>query len=245
MKRLGLALFVLLLAACSPPAPTAIPPTSAPTIDVGAIQTQAAQNVFATQTASIPTDTATPRATNTPAATSTPKPTDTPQATNTPDDFSLIPPRKNYNHTFEVTEEYDNIKGYTAVSLVPKQSDVLLQNHKQAHLFLTYVYDSQSPAIPDVVILQFVSASEDWSYLNCHDINLLIDSTERIAFENEHDGNVLTGFVVEILRGFLTPTQFLRIVNANKVEGKICNDGFILTSEQMEALKDVASRMKP
>lgn len=56
-------LALLLLLACSPAVPT---PTPVPMVDIGAIQTQAALNIFATQTASVPT--APPRATNTPPA---------------------------------------------------------------------------------------------------------------------------------------------------------------------------------
>ncbi len=56
--------------------------TAAPTTDVGAIQTQAAANIFATQTASAPTATATTAATATSAATST-KPASTSAPTRT------------------------------------------------------------------------------------------------------------------------------------------------------------------
>ncbi len=63
---------MLVLAACSPSAPTAtptpIPPTATalPTADAKATETQIAKNIFATQTASVPTATSTPIATPTP-----------------------------------------------------------------------------------------------------------------------------------------------------------------------------------
>ena len=55
-----------------------------PTPDVQALETQTAARIFATQTASVPTQTHTPRPTATPEATATPQPTVTPRATATP-----------------------------------------------------------------------------------------------------------------------------------------------------------------
>ena len=77
MKIAFALVFVFVLAACSgnPPAPT---------VDVSAVRTEAAQAVFATQTASVPTLTNTPEATATPKATVTPQPTNTPKPTVTP-----------------------------------------------------------------------------------------------------------------------------------------------------------------
>lgn len=61
-------------------------PAPAPTVDTAALQTQVAQSIFATQTASIPTATPTPQATHTPVvtATSQPSPTATPRPSATP-----------------------------------------------------------------------------------------------------------------------------------------------------------------
>ena len=79
MKFLAVLMVLLFVSACSS-APTATP---APTVDVGAIQTQAALMVFATQTASVPTTTDTPAATSVPTMTTAPTVTETPAATPT------------------------------------------------------------------------------------------------------------------------------------------------------------------
>ncbi|MGB8644249.1 MAG: hypothetical protein WCF84_03375 [Anaerolineae bacterium] len=82
--RLTLFLFSLLavlalgLAACTPA------PTPMPTPDAKATETQIASNIYATQTASVPTATNTPTSTSTPTATLTPTVTNTPTVTSTP-----------------------------------------------------------------------------------------------------------------------------------------------------------------
>jgi hypothetical protein len=85
-----LVLLVLLIVSCSPSA------TPTPTPDLQATETKIAANIFATQTASMPTATNTPTNTTTPTVTDTPtntatptitqtpRPTDTPRPTNTP-----------------------------------------------------------------------------------------------------------------------------------------------------------------
>jgi hypothetical protein len=72
-------LFVLALGACAPAA------TPAPTTDANALSTRIAANIFATQTASVPT------ATSTPVRSDTPFPTATPRATMTPAPPTLTP----------------------------------------------------------------------------------------------------------------------------------------------------------
>jgi hypothetical protein len=75
---LALLLAALVASACSPA------PTPTPTPDAEATGTSIAANIFATQTASVPTATGTPTATNTPTLTATPTITNTPLPTNTP-----------------------------------------------------------------------------------------------------------------------------------------------------------------
>ncbi len=70
--------------ACAPAAPPV------PTTDLHAIQTQAALSVFATETASVPTATATPTVTNTPRPTLTPLPTQTPTLAPSPTPMPTI-----------------------------------------------------------------------------------------------------------------------------------------------------------
>lgn len=101
MKKLCSVLLVCLFAsgcatATPPPAATVAAttaPTSAPTVDIGAVQTKAAQSIFATQTASVPKATATLEPTNTPLPTNTLPPTEIPTVAPTVD---VIADKKTY-----------------------------------------------------------------------------------------------------------------------------------------------------
>ncbi|HZQ11022.1 MAG TPA: hypothetical protein VFD70_30910 [Anaerolineae bacterium] len=216
-------------------APTAPPATSVPTPDVAAIQTSAAISIFATQTASIPTPTPTRIATN------TPQPTNTLEATSTPDFEQRIPPRQDYKHGYEIKEEYDRFKRITKVSLEPRFSDT---KKRPGALAVLYSYPETTPTIPSEVDVAFLSVHDDWEYLECHDLTFLIDN-QPLKVKTDHDGSVGSGYVVETVAGYINTDDFLTLVNAQKVEGQLCRDEFVLTNDQMNALKDVASRMQP
>lgn len=233
----------LAFAACSAPAPTPIPPTTAPTIDVAGVQTQAAQAVFATQTASVPTMTPTLAATPTPKASLTPRPTNTPAATATPDLSKQIPLRGTYAHKYEIKSVYDKFKQRTEISLEPRFSET---QRLPGSLVIIYSYPGETPAQPDTVEWGLISVSDTWEYLDCHSTIFLVDGATRFTPETQHDGEVgSSGFVVETVHGLWTLEEFLQVVNAQTVEGQLCNTEFSFSSEQMEALRDVASRMLP
>ena len=89
---LAFVLSVLFMMGCAPAA-TPIPPTlPPPTPDAKATETTIAANIFATQTASIPTATNTLLPTDTPTNTPTPKPTETPKPTDTPEPTNTLVP---------------------------------------------------------------------------------------------------------------------------------------------------------
>lgn len=78
MKKFAVMLIALALcvAGCN-----SAPGGAAPTADVGAVATQVAANIFATETAAAPKVTGTPQPTNTPQATDTPEASPTPKVT--------------------------------------------------------------------------------------------------------------------------------------------------------------------
>jgi hypothetical protein len=110
---------------------------------------------------------------------------------------------------------------------------------------VTYSYSGTVLSIPKIVIFDLVSSSKDWQYLTCHDVNLLLNGSTRLPLANSHEGSVESGAVLEVMQAFIPTNQFLDIANAKTVEGKICNDVFTFTNDQLEALRDLASRMRP
>lgn len=191
-------------------------PATAPT-DIHAIQTQAAASVFATQTASAPTM----------------APTASSQA---------IPPRRKYDNPYNVKETYDKIKDETTVILAYESAEASVG---VGGLFVAYTYTGTKPQKPALVYWAFVSRSQEWKFLSCYDLALLLDNSTRLRPKATHDGQVKSGYVIEEVQTELSLEDFLKIVNAKRVDGSVCNTQFTLAPGQMEGLKDVASRMQP
>ena len=170
-----------------------------------------------------------------------PTPLPIPDETPVPTLNQLIPPRWPYLHSYEIKEEYDRFKGHTMVSLEPDLDE--MDSLTQGSLWVAYSYDGETPHSPSFVGFSLWSVNEDWEYLNCHSLDLLIDGSP-LSLDTEHEGDVMSGGLVsETVIGQLGTRDFLTLVNAGLVEGKLCNTEFKLSREQMQALKDVASRM--
>lgn len=177
------------------------------------------------------------------ASTPTPLPTPLPipEETPIPTLKQLIPPRLPYVHSYQIAEEYDRFKGRTVVDLAPDYGE--MTSLRQGSLWVNYSYDGQTPSPPATLVFALWSVNDDWEYLNCHSLNFLIDGSP-LQVDTERKGEVLSGGrVSETIMSTLATKDFLKLVNAKLVEGKLCNTEFKLSAEQMQGLKDVASRM--
>ncbi len=155
-----------------------------------------------------------------------------------------IPPRKNYRHSFRIQETYDRIRGITTVTLLPP-ADFSKWSKSPSNLLVTYEYPGTNPTSPRVV--GFLLTSLIWYYDSCYDVNLLLNGETRISPPTILFNQTLPGEThsTEFITALLPLNDFLEIVNAKQVDGEVCNVQFALSQEQMEALRDVASRMAP
>jgi len=196
-------------------------------------------------------------------ATPTPAPaTSTPTVPSTPELYELIPPRgglpiygdgrlerqvvgyqKEYRHPYEITEEFDKFTSTTKVHLVPDSDEAY--GGKPGALFVLYLYEGKDPTPPATVVFGFYSKHATWKYLECHSLYFLLDGKKQLAVDTDHSGDVGRGYVTEFVSGTLTLKDFLAIVSSTKVEGRLCNDEFRFSLNQMCALQDFASRMLP
>jgi hypothetical protein len=218
-----------------------------PTVDQKALEATITARLIATQTASAPTTTNTPTATATPTLTATPTSTPTPAVTSTltptatPDILSRIPPKKAYNHNHKVDVSYDKIRDETVVSI---DSKVLL-GATPNHILAVYWNKGQTIVVPDTIDFNFGSSSDTWQFLRISSVAWLVDDNKRFSYKAIHDGTVGSGYVIEWIDMSIPLADFLDIVNAKKVEVQVSTYQFALTGEQLEALKDFASRMNP
>lgn len=170
------------------------------------------------------------------------QPTDTllPEATAAPNLADSIPFRFPYLHSYTVKEQFDRFTGKTEVSLEPDYSE--MDSLRQGSLWVYYSYDGQTPSVPPIIAFALWSMNDNWEYLNCHSLKLLVDDTP-MSLDADHLGEVMSGSVSETVIAKVGVRDFLTIVNAKTVEGRLCNTEFKLSAEQQNALKDVASRM--
>lgn len=92
--------------------------------------------------------------------------------------------------------------------------------------------------------MAFVSVSYEWKYLRNYDLIFLLDGKERLVEKTSRNSEIESRSVTEIISAIMPLSEFLRIANANTVEVKLGTTTFSLTTEQLEALRDLASRMQ-
>lgn len=235
MKRFFV--LVVALASLSSACSSQAAPAASPNVDA---TVQAAVQATVAAVPTTPPPTQAPSAV--PAPTVLPTAVPSPQPTAAPTPVASIPPRGAYKHPYTVTEKYDRITDVTDVVLKP---DLAEEKRGAGSLMAVYTYRGTHPAKPANISFSFVSLSDDWQYLQCHSLSLLLDGKVRMPLDTTHDGDVGRGYVLEFVQSRLPLSQFLQIVNAKQVEGRLCNTQFALSSAQMEALRDLASRMQP
>ncbi len=250
-KMLLIAMLALVLVGASACA------TRPPDADAVAIAVEATVTALAPEAALSPTATSPPTATATSAPTPTPTSTSTPMATPTPDIHDRIPPRDDYHHDHEVTEQYDESDDTTYVASSAPTHDIVIDG--EPGIDIRYHYQGTEPTVPSTVFFSIVSRSDSPQYLNCHNLVILVDDDIRMTPqasylgdddapipETDHEGSVLEGReILEMVYAFLDVKEFLQIVNGDNVELTLCDDEWTLTTAELEALKDVASRMVP
>ena len=98
--------------------------------------------------------------------------------------------------------------------------------------------------MPSTVNIGFFTSNESWVYLDCYDLIFLLNGETRLNANSIWGGDVTTyGFVSEMVNAELPLKDFLSIVNADSVEGRLCLDEFIVEPWQMQGLRDFASKL--
>ncbi len=215
MKWAILLVFVFFAAACGAPA----------TPDTTAQETAIAAKVLAQLTASAPT------ATSTPAATPTP---DLP-----------IPALRQFNHSLEISKDYDELKDRTYVTL--RLSPVLTGENSPNEFGAYWSYKGTKATLPDVFVIEFDAIGPSYRYADTRTATFLLDNKQRIDLGANRDGHSNAGQVTvfETVRLMPTIIEFLQIVNAQHVDIHLGPSDFSFTDAQLEALRDLASRMNP
>lgn len=147
---------------------------------------------------------------------------------------------RSYKHPYVITVEYDKVDDYTTV----KVREFRLQGGLKLEAY--FVSEGKRVHTPDEVTLHFISNSDDWKYLTYNSLRFLLDDSLRIDLgDQEHRGDVGSGYVLEQFFPMLTIDDFLRLVGASRVEGRLGATNFTLSARQLDGLRDFAKRMFP
>ncbi|HEX7879054.1 MAG TPA: hypothetical protein VF720_06565 [Candidatus Eisenbacteria bacterium] len=150
-----------------------------------------------------------------------------------------IPPRREYPHRLKIDREYDRFEKKTVTRIEPH----LLGNRLELAAFFS-TPDSDW-VVPASVTLIVWSEGKSWEYLKCHTFHLLGDNNPIDVVAVTHDGEVVEQGVTENIVVILETANFLRWVNSEKAEFRLCRTEYLMKPEEHVALIDFASRMLP
>lgn len=99
-------------------------------------------------------------------------------------------------------------------------------------------------AVPDSLVLDFVTTWATWRFLDDRQVILLLDDTARVSLCNpSHSGTVARGYVVEDLSCEIPTEIARRIAAATKVEGGVGTIDFALQPYERETIKQLLARL--
>lgn len=83
-----------------------------------------------------------------------------------------------------------------------------------------------------------------WRYLNCHDIDWLVDGVPFPApAAATHNGQVIRGGTIETLSQEINADWALKISSATTAKYRVCNDVFELSKTDLRAFGEIANRI--
>lgn len=164
-----------------------------------------------------------------------------------------IPAKRKFSHKAKITTEYDKFSDETTIGTDYMRRVYQGRDHYLAlRAYFSYSGASTPSRPPRYVHLVLASESSRWQYLDPPSLILLTDGErlnlgvmERADSETRYIRGVGVS-VFEYLDVAVPTATFLQIVNASQVEAQVGGDvEFTLKSEHLEALRDLASRMRP
>ena len=133
----------------------------------------------------------------------------------------------------QITTQYDEFKQHTIVSYKTPRSSV-----PRMHVFAIKEALASDPQ-GKYVIVTFIFDSDEWQYLECHNVEALADSTPVDVGESEHDGDVGDGYVMEFVTVEISRATLKRLAFATATKFRICGDVYPLTPEIMSNLREL------
>lgn len=158
-----------------------------------------------------------------------------------------IPTKRKFNHKIKIKTQYDKFDDTTNVQMM----HTLLYHQRRQKIYMAagFTYMGSIPSRPRIVTLAFNSTASEWQYLRRRVITILADGRKVGPVEMEllHTRIESGGLVTEVVSVDVPTDVFLFLVSASDVQIQLSGFGsaeFSLHYEQLEALRDFASRMQ-
>lgn len=158
-----------------------------------------------------------------------------------------IPARRKFDHKIKIKTDYDKFSDSTDVQMM--HTEVYHARGRKISMNALYSYSGRTPSKPRVVTLAFNSTSPEWQFLRERNLTILAGGRKagpgRMELINTRIED--SGRVTETVSMDIPVNDFLFAVNSGAVEIQLSGFGvaeFSLSYEQLEALRDFASRMQ-
>ena len=176
-----------------------------------------------------------------------------------PTDQKFAYPKRPFTHDGKFGTEYEAREDATIVTLEPVVVEASASGKELLRLAAVFQYPGKTPIKPKHISLGFYGDYPQCRFSKEPKMTMLVD-TERIEFgwnakgireRTPDEEGVAFSFnegaggdkCEEIMFMFISQKNFLKVVNAKNVEMQIDELKFKLTESNLEALRDLASRM--
>ena len=161
-------------------------------------------------------------------------------------DVAGIPAAREFAHHETIWTAYHAASGYGDVELRP----MLLDDQPELRLTAMFVFRGERlVAPPPMVSVAFVARGPSARFAGSRAVQLLPEGGAPLVVDTKataHTVRELSPGVVEERIGFRVPTpEFLRLSNARRLRARVGSAEVTFGDEQLEALRDFASRMRP
>lgn len=154
-----------------------------------------------------------------------------------------LPAERRFSHPFRIAKEEDEFDklAWLRTPWLPLAHNDRRLTSRGLRVGVPYREDNPSPA----VIWELGTTSRSFSFIGpgSRRFQLLVDGEPVQLSEPKHKGDVGPGKVSERMTTLLTLEGFLELIMAKEVKARLGKMEYRLTKEQLECLRDLASRL--
>src|ERR1044072_5044007 len=160
--------------------------------------------------------------------------------------YCEIPPPSPFKHNALIVTRYD--KPTKRMKTVLEHPVSLSHGGDALYLSASFFFaDPKLQRTRPMLEIALISVSKEAKYRNSHDVMILADGTRlaSISQAQYQSGKGEKGLVQEMTRATITYETLFNLIQARRVALRIGSTEFELTSNHLEALREIASLMVP